>query len=108
MKEDHDDKAEDENGEEGVEIINEGDWGRAHLVSRVGFTSAMRTSQLAEPFLFFVQKIKSVLIGCLEIAKRFDVPNKKLTQINCQILGKGNGSQQFFRDLPFEYEILNT
>ena len=44
MKEDHDDKAEDENGEEGVEIINEGDWGRAHLVSRVGFTSAMRTS----------------------------------------------------------------
>ena len=27
MKEDHDDKAEDENGEEGVDIINEGDWG---------------------------------------------------------------------------------
>ena len=44
--------------------------------------------------------MRSVLIGCLEIAKRFDVPNKKLTQINCQILGKGNGSQQFFRDLP--------
>ena len=44
MKEDHDDKAEDENGEEGVDIINEGDRGRAHVVSRVGFTSAMRTS----------------------------------------------------------------
>ena len=44
MKEDQYDKAEDENGEEGVDITYEGDRGRAHLVSRVGFTSAMRTS----------------------------------------------------------------